>query len=1297
MAWLQRNAVRLSSLVLGFGISAFSARSAAQTDVHLLKHLSGSVQFEVSAGVPSVDTVGVSSRGLVQVKLHLPGCVPSNDRWHLPQRLVWLAVPRGRTPVLGPVQTSGSAVLLTGVDLGSSDNHDPNQVPDSFSEPPDSAVVTIGDPVFFRRFRLVPVRFRLLGYDVESGVVRLTKRVRVTVRFRRQGDGRKAAAAAGTEPAPGFLSRLVLNPGDLQADVGRTHSRLRAPRDAWSRAQWFRIETSKPGLVIIPWEVLRKAGADSLALALGNVAVFEGSGKPYAEDVSAAEPALDLVPFTFLYNSRDSTFGRGNSLVYVAHGPEGWQWDEQNQRFQHWVNPFTTRSVAWLAVGGPPGAKMQMDSVSLSGEELAKEVVRRVYHFEDDRELPDDSGTEWLWRYLTPSMLGNFDFDLPDLASSDSVVLRLRLVGLSEKHHSVSISVNGSPVARLELAFKRAEQFELVLPPVVRPTGNRLRLFASERGSIVGLDWFEIEAKCNAKVSVGLDLMSPPARGLIAVQDAQPESILAVRVGGAEDPRVVRPGRDAVGRPVLRLDPGSRLLVWRKSQIQRPVSIRQVPEDPREGDLRRRDNSADYLVIGPKAAVESGPIERLLAFHADQGWLTMAVCLEDVYDQFGWGQTDPVAIRNFLRYAFDFWQRAPRWIVFVGDATYDVRNVLGRNGELVCPSHESRTTVSDDWFVQFTRDRVPDAAVGRLAVKTVEGLESVVSKILSWEKQPAPGLWRATVTFVADDAYRKREYFPEDEVFERDTERLTQEPGLADFDVTKLYLEAFHWDAAGNRPGARQAFLSALNGGTVFVNYLGHANWNQIAHETLFLSPDDFEALHNREYLPVVFAGTCETARVDDPHFDSLGELALLKENGGAVVWIGCARWTAHAASVAVDGQLVRSLFANEARGTLPIGDALLQAKIAAGFPDQTETVFLLGDPLASLPIPRDQIEFTDLPDTVDARHRIWVRGNVVDRGTEGYQGEGHVAIRLRDSMTSFNASIGPVWLPGQEIYRGVFPTKDGRYEAGFFVSKDTLAGGRRGRLVAVAWTGNGSEFLALGRADSIIVKPDTVAKGAERDTTAPQLTFEIAEGLLGKQEDLLLVGEAFRATLVVRDSGLVPSDGGFWVEIVDESTGNSWQFPSRDFQAREAGTFWLAWNVDGWSMGEHELRICATDAAGNRTRLVVRLRVVPRHLELSDVLPFPNPADRQVQIFLHLNQEAEVCLTMYTLTGRRVWQWKGFVPAGEAQIPEVPWDLSDQDGDPVANGIYLFRVEARAVWGGRRPVSTIGKIAIAR
>ena len=117
-----------------------------------------------------------------------------------------------------------------------------------------------------------------------------------------------------------------------------------------------------------------------------------------------------------------------------------------------------------------------------------------------------------------------------------------------------------------------------------------------------------------------------------------------------------------------------------------------------------------------------------------------SVAIEDVYAEFGFGETSPEALRDFLSYAYHKWRRPSlRYVVLLGDATYDFKDYLETGIANQVPPLIVKTTymwtASDPGYAAVNgEDLLPDIALGRLAASTVGEAEEMVAKILGYER-----------------------------------------------------------------------------------------------------------------------------------------------------------------------------------------------------------------------------------------------------------------------------------------------------------------------------------------------------------------------------------------------------------------------------------------------------------------------------------------------------------------------------------------------------------------------------------
>ena len=147
----------------------------------------------------------------------------------------------------------------------------------------------------------------------------------------------------------------------------------------------------------------------------------------------------------------------------------------------------------------------------------------------------------------------------------------------------------------------------------------------------------------------------------------------------------------------------------------------------------------------------------LAAAQQAEGYRVVLVDIEDVYDEYSFGHTDPWAIRNFLRDASERWQREPRFVLLVGDASLDPRNYLGFGNFDFVPTRILATqyleAATDEWFVDFDEDGIGEMAVGRLPVRSRDQARQLVAKIVAYRQSDAGRLRQALLVADENDGF----------------------------------------------------------------------------------------------------------------------------------------------------------------------------------------------------------------------------------------------------------------------------------------------------------------------------------------------------------------------------------------------------------------------------------------------------------------------------------------------------------------------------------------------------------------
>jgi hypothetical protein len=337
------------------------------------------------------------------------------------------------------------------------------------------------------------------------------------------------------------------------------------------------------------------------------------------------------------------------------------------------------------------------------------------------------------------------------------------------------------------------------------------------------------------------------------------------------------------------------------------------------------DNAADFVIITPAAFRPAA--ETLANARRGEGFAVAVVNVEDLYDELSFGAHSSAAVREFLSYARQNWQTAPRYALLLGDASYDPRNYLGFGGHDYIPTRFVDTlaaeTASDEALVDADNDGLGEMGVGRLPARSLAQAQALVNKLLSRTNGNGALL-------VADrpDGY---------DFAAANAEIRNLLP--ANMPVTTVNR------AAGTDAQARATIIAAVNQGPAVVNYAGHGTAALWAGS--MLGATDANNLSNGNRLPLVVTMTCLNGAFQDLLRESLAEALLNAPNGGAAAVWASTGLTTPDGQIPANRELMRLLYQN---GTAPrLGDAVRQAKAVTTNSEVRRTWILFGDPTMTI------------------------------------------------------------------------------------------------------------------------------------------------------------------------------------------------------------------------------------------------------------------------------------------------------------------------------------------------------------
>ncbi len=615
------------------------------------------------------------------------------------------------------------------------------------------------------------------------------------------------------------------------------------------------------------------------------------------------------------------SFGPGSSLYFLSAGSS--------------LNPYA--DAVYELETNVPGVQMEEETLSsLSGTvfEYFPTLEREENRFYQAGllEAPD----LWLWDLVVSPGTKSFPFTVDQLSLSSSAArLSLVLQGASDFQgivdHHVKVRVNGSAVGEASWDGKLPQTVEAeVGAGVLREGENTLEIEdVGDTGvsySLIFVNRFSVSYPRRLVASKGKLEGRIEASGQALIEGASSSSVLLETTGTPRWLRGLQDAASGVRFPVLAGK--SYLLV---SSFLHPEVRLLEPST-----LKDATNQTDYLLLAPQAFLEAA--QPLLELRQSQGLTTKAVSLEEVFAQFGHGETSPEAIKEFLEYAYQFWaDPSPRYVLLLGDASYDPKNYLKTGVKDWLPGFPVKTsflwTVSDPTYAAVNgEDLLPDLALGRLSAASVEEAQRLIQKVLAFEN--GGGNFDGSAVLVADNADLAGN-------FEQDADEIASTL-LASRNPKRIY---YSQEGANTRTRIKEAF----DEGASLLSYVGHGGTVIWAGENIF-NFQDVAKLAPQPQQPLVLTLNCLNGFFHFPPLNSMSEAFVKAEGKGAIAAFSPSGLSVNDAAHRFHKALLQEILSGRHDR---LGDAVLAAQKAyadsGAFPELLSIYNLFGDPALRL------------------------------------------------------------------------------------------------------------------------------------------------------------------------------------------------------------------------------------------------------------------------------------------------------------------------------------------------------------
>ncbi|MBC8003918.1 MAG: hypothetical protein H7X84_00475, partial [Verrucomicrobia bacterium] len=471
--------------------------------------------------------------------------------------------------------------------------------------------------------------------------------------------------------------------------------------------KWNKIKVKDKGIYKITYDQLKSWGYTN-----PESVVLYGNGGYMLPLLNKDLKADDLLPYP-VWKGKDNA--NKDALFFYATGNIQLNYDLQTATLSHQQNYYSTETYFFLSDQGTPLVIQKAPEVpDMSGRQINTFPNYALYEKEEANVI--QSGSEWYGKqfFMGESHSININLDNPDLSIPASVMLSA--AGGSSDANSMDLTMNGRLVMNIPFSLKSDYDFARkgvktamqTLPGKTLP----LKLTYNARNN-VSTGWLDyVAVNYMSMLSMTGDVTSFRGIGADGVVQVS-EFVVSGATSGTKILNITDI-HQTVEMPAtylnaqLRFKSNSPLI----NEYVAFNSSGNIPSPEFAGEVANQNlhggEMADMIIVTNAAFLTEA--NELADIHRNADQMIVLVITPDlIFNEFSGGLPDPAGIRNYFRMYYDRGKqsggKALKYVLLLGDGSYDNRNILGENLNLL-PTFQSENSLSetgsfvtDDFFV----------------------------------------------------------------------------------------------------------------------------------------------------------------------------------------------------------------------------------------------------------------------------------------------------------------------------------------------------------------------------------------------------------------------------------------------------------------------------------------------------------------------------------------------------------------------------------------------------------------------
>lgn len=574
--------------------------------------------------------------------------------------------------------------------------------------------------------------------------------------------------------------------------------------------------------------------------------------------------------------------------------------------YNNYMDRYNDTTHVWLTWDGNDGERINIyknlkstiDTIYESKVKIHQEKDVRLWYYDavtTRTNLPFwQEHKVWTWQVIGNSGSIAFPFESFDVVTDSKVKITARLISnasnLQINAHKIGSSLNStSPKDTINFDYKKTVNFTTTFNSSNLISGKNIyRIFglpstASFHQTLI--DWVDIEyLKYNKALKDSVLIVIPEG------YSTGEKNIKITNVNSSKENLVLYKISPIIKKIITfdfsngtlifsdTISANDKFLLVSKDFTQKPVfNHKKVFKN-----IRKDNGGADYILVSNKL-LQSSAIEYENFISSNYNLRTRLVFVDDIYDEFNYGNTSAESIKDFISYAYSSWTLPkPKYLLLIGDANYDYKDVLEpapsiRKKNLV-PSFGM--PVSDVWFTTLdsTNLIVQFLYVGRIPANNNEEVLHYLQKHKEY------------ITRKVDDWNKRYLFFSGGDP--TNVSELEQIKVTNDYLINNLisvkpiggYSQHFYKTlnpASNYGPYSKDELQKEINESSLFISYIGHSGTQ--TWDNGITSVKDLKNNYEDRF-PLITDFGCSTGRFAEPDVNAFSELFIAQSNDGQAI-----------------------------------------------------------------------------------------------------------------------------------------------------------------------------------------------------------------------------------------------------------------------------------------------------------------------------------------------------------------------------------------------------------------------------